>query len=207
MARNLKVLGFVLAAAFATSGMVASVTTAAQFTAVNGAAQHLVMSDTGAGDALTVGGSEITCSEESYTANLPAGASETVHMTPNNIKCKTGPFAFNNVTVTHNGCTITLRSNGTWYMTCPSLKAIEYHHFSLEAHSSSTCTNTVGEQVGVGSVTYTNNADGSVTVSGTLTTNLQTHGSCSFGFTLNQESTYHLSGTIKATSGTAIHVK
>jgi len=157
-----------------------------------------------------VGSSTLTCSGETYTANAPAGTTNVLSFTPNYINCKTEGAAFNNVTVTHNGCNFNFTSTGPIHIACPIGKTIEVHHYSSTANhtaGTSSCTETIGSQTAVGNATYTNLVSGSVETSGSVTVTLQTHGACSFGFTINQEATYTFSDTVTATSKEAIHVK
>lgn len=205
--RNLKAVGLAVVAAFAMSAMVASTASAAKFTAANGLAQHLVATDVGAADKFEVAGSTLTCNGETFTSNAPAGQTTELSFTPNWINCKTEGAAFNNVTVTHNSCNLIFTSTPTpaVHIACGA-KPIEVHHYSSSAHSSSTCTETIGTQTVTGHPTYTN-VGNHVEVHGVAGVSLQTHGACSFGFTLNQTAEYTYSQTVTATSGNAIHVK
>ena len=50
-------------------------------------------------------------------------------------------------------------------------------------------------------------ASGDMLAHGQITIVLQTHGACSFGFTINQTATLDASTTGKATSGAPIHME
>ena len=213
--RNFKALGLALVAVFAMSAVVASSASATAFTSVK-YPQHLIGEDTGAPDVFTVSGNELTCTDETFTSDITA-QSTTLNFIPSYVNCKTAGAAFNNVTVTTNGCTFTFDAHGHSVIDCPTTPAqqqqahkqhgpIEIHHYSNQGHTTVSCTNTVGPQNISGTVTYTNDPDGTVTVNGTPQVNLQTHGGCSFGFTINVVSTYDLSVKVRATSGEKIDV-
>ena len=216
MIRNLRALGLSLMAIFALGAMAASVASAnPKFTSATGVyPQHLIAEDTvGAEDEWTTSNNALICSGETFTATLSA-ASNAVSFTPNFVNCKTKDSTFNNVTITHNGCnfeftaTVTVsavESKGPVHIKCP--KPLEIHHYSDEKHATSICTETVVTQTATGEVSYTNQAGGHVFLHGSIGIVGGTHGTCSFGFTLNTNSTYHFSDTVRATSGAFIHVK
>lgn len=202
--RNLRSVALALVAVFAMSAMAASSASAAKVTAANGLAQHLVASDVGAADKFEISGSTITCSGETLTANMSAGQQTELALLPNYINCKTEGAAFNNVTFTIKECY-------TKWTTTPQrqlhqLCTWDIHHYSDALHKNRTCSQTVPAQTYVGESNYTN-VGNHVEVHGVAEGTLETHGSCSFGFTLNQKFTYTYSLTITATSGAAIHVK
>ena len=209
--RNFKALGLALVAVFAMSAVVASSASATAFTAAS-YPQHLTAEDTGAGDLFTISGNELSCSNETFTSQITAQTT-TLTFTPSFANCKTEGAAFNNITVTTNGCTFTFDAHGHSVIDCPTTQipshkqhVIEQHHYSNQAHTTVSCTNTVAAQNVDGTVTYTNEADGTVTVTGQPKVNLQTHGGCSFGFTINVQTTYDLGIKIRATSGTKFDV-
>ena len=202
--RNFKALGLALVAVFAMSAVVASSASATSFTAES-YPQHLTAEDIAPADKFTVSGNELSCTDETFTAQSGLAATTTLEFIPDYVNCKTEGSAFNNVTVTENGCTFTFDAHGHSIVDCPVNQKIEIHHYSNQAHTSSSCTNTVAAQNISGTVTYTNEADG-VKVTGTPQVNLQTHGGCSFGFTINVASTYDLSVKVRATSGAKIDV-
>ena len=212
--RNFKVLGLALVAVFAMSAVVASSASATAFTAES-YPQHLTAEDAGSGDRFTISGNELSCSNETFTSQITAQTT-TLTFIPSFVGCKTEGSAFDNITVTTNGCTFTFDAHGHSVLDCPTTPAqqqahkqhgpIEIHHYSNQGHTTVSCTNTVGAQNISGTVTYTNDADGTVTVNGTPQVNLQTHGGCSFGFTINLVTTYDLSIKVRATSGVKIDV-
>jgi hypothetical protein len=209
MMRKLKALGLALAAVFALSAVAASSASATAFTstAPAGTIEHITGTDTHGVDEFTVGESKLTCDEESFTANA-ATPTTTITVTPTYKKCRTtGGEEKEDVTVTTNGCTYTFTSHGAVTIDCPAGKVIEIHHYSDPGvHKNSKCTNTVGPQNGVGALTYTHPNNG-IEANGTINVTLQTHGICSFGFTINQEATYHVvQDTFFATSNRTIHV-
>lgn len=209
MTSNSKI-GLILAV-FALSGLTASAASATPvFTAASGKAQHLIAEDTGIQDRVTINGSELLCSEASGTAELPAGSSNSLAVTPDYTGCKTEGATFKNLTVTHNGCTFTLTATGPVHIDCPIGKVIEIHHYASTANhagGSSSCTTTSGPQTAEGNVTYTNLGSGAIEIKGAPATTAQMHGACTFGITVNAALTYHLSNALVSTSGEAVHVK
>jgi hypothetical protein len=221
--RSLKI-GFVLTAmsmlgatvassAFAVTG---SVTSTSGVTHVLGHGE-----DTGENDTITLFGGEIFCHQVNYTVEktgTTAGAflelpAESVSVTPAFTGCTTGGSL---TTVTTNGCTTDFTlTTGQVALTCPTGKVVETHRYNSEPHSAGVCTNTikptteasVSHSYGTvhttaryGTVTFTNLANGTIGVHGTIEgITSQTHGSCSFGFTLNtSEAIYHMSVTLVA---------
>ncbi len=213
MLNKFRALGLALVAVFAMSALIASSASAATFTAVDGSTQNVEATDVGAEDVFVVSGSTLTCQGETFAGHLPAGQSTSLTVDPNWINCKTEGASSNNVTVTDNGCGIIFQTtpNGI-YIECPqtpTVKAIEVHHYQAgSSHSSSTCTETIGTQtpVNLKGPTYTNQAGGHVEAHGEAEVSLQTHGACSFGFTLNQKAVYTYSVTVKGSTA-GIHVK
>jgi hypothetical protein len=214
--RNLKTLGLALVAVLAMSALTASAASANPFFTSTSYPQTLATEDTGAEDLFTVSGNELTCSGETFSGTL-TGKSTGISVTPNYINCKTKGAAFNNVTVTHNGCnfefTVTTTINnhhhgGNVHIKCPVGKVIEIHHYSSQPHGSSSCTVTVGPQTVAGHpVTYTTDtAKKTILIEGVIPVAAQIHGACSFGITVNTTSEYHASTTAKAASGAAIHI-
>ena len=202
--RNFKALGLALVAVFAMSAVVASSASATAFTAAS-YPQHLAGEDTGAADKFTVSGNELSCTNETFTSQITAQTTQ-LQLIPEAVDCKTEGSAFNNVTGTDNGCTFTFDAHGHSVVDCPVNQKMEIHHYSNQSHTTVSCTNTVGAQNISGTVTYTNDPDGTITASGSPQVSLQTHGGCSFGFTLSVNSTYDLSVKISATSGAKIDV-
>ncbi len=167
--------------------------------------QHLTTTDVGEADKIEVAESVATCSGETFTVTL-SEAVQTLSFTPEWKDCKTEGAAFNNVTVTHNGCALVFHTEPEDVsLTCPTGKVIEMHHYGTQPHGSSSCTLTIAAQAVETNPTYTNESD-QVAVSGTADMTAQTHGACSFGFTLNQSATYTYSLKVSATSGAAIDV-
>lgn len=227
MIRNFKSLGLALVAVLALSAVVASSASAVgKFTSAAGYPQTLVTEDTGEEDVFIVSGNTLTCANEQFTGEL-TGASSELKVTPDYVNCKTKGAAFNNVTVTDNGCyfvfTVTTtvatdHDSGNVHIKCPIGQKIEIHHYSSEHNhkvtGASSCTVTVAEQTPtehegtVDYITYTSltSPANSVLIEGVVTVHAQTHGACSFGFTVNTTSEYITSTTAKAASGARIHV-
>lgn len=210
MLNKFKALGLALVAVLAMSALAASSASAEKFTSADGTTQTVTASDVGAEDVFIVNNSTLTCEGETFAGHLEAGKATTaLTFDPNWVNCKTEGAASNNVTVTDNNCGIIFKTtpNGV-EIECGTGKVIEVHHYTAgSAHTSSTCTETIGAQVpvNIAGPTYTNNG-GHVDATGEAEVSLQTHGSCSLGFTLTQKATYKYSVTAKGSSG-AIHVK
>ena len=202
--RNFKALGLALVAVFAMSAVVASSASATSFTAVS-YPQHLTAEDTAPPDTTTMGGNTVTCDDETFTSEI-TGQTTTLSFIPSFINCKTEGSAFNDVTKTVNGCTFTFTAHGHITLDCPQNQKIEIHHYSNQAHTTVSCTNTVGTQGANGTVVYTNDPDGTFTITGMPKFAAQTHGGCAFGFTINLELTWDLSLKVRATSGAKIDV-
>lgn len=206
--RSLKILGLVVTAVLALGAVVASSASATAFTSAGEHDEHVTGTDTHGVDEFTVGEtSKLTCDEESFTATV-AHNSTWATVVPTYNKCRTtGGEEKENVTVTMNGCAYEFSSHGEVRLHCPVGKVIEIHHYSDPGkHKNNTCTLTVGPQTGTGLLTYTHPNNG-IQADGTIGVNAQTHGGCSFGFTLNQTATYHVvEDTFFATDGHTIHV-
>jgi archaellum component FlaG (FlaF/FlaG flagellin family) len=217
MTRYSKAFGFGLVAVFAMIAVMASSATATSptFTASKYPV-HLVSDDVEPEDAFTQSGSEVTCSEESYTSHSLTGPTKAITVTPTYYKCHTENGT--PVTVTLNGCDFkftvaknmaTDHDQGTVDLICPDTKNIEIHHYpshSNHAIGSTSCTTTifVGEY---GPVTYTSTTSTSdVLVEGEIPLSAQTHGACSFGLTVNGTVTYDASIKIRDKGGVRLHV-
>jgi hypothetical protein len=207
MKRKLKVLGLTLTAALALSGLAASGASAVEFTAAS-YPTHVVATDEFNDDVFHIGGATtLECDNESFTATLTA-KSKTISFTPSWVDCRTAGVPFYDVTVTHNGCNLVFHTTpNNVSITCPTGKVIEIHHYNNSAHTSLRCTDTVGAQqpVLLEGPTYTNKHPG-VTVSGKAEVTLQTHGECSFGFTINQQASYTYTVVANPTTGGTIDV-
>ncbi len=206
--RSLKILGLVASAVLAIGAVVASSASATAFTSAAGHEEHVTGTDTHGVDEFTVGeSSKLTCDEEFFTTNAAHNSTE-ITVIPTYKKCRTtGGAEQENVTVTMNGCAYKFTSHGEVIIHCPVNKAIEIHHYSdATVHKNPSCTLTVGAQTGTGLLTYTHPNNG-IQVDGTIEVSAQTHGACSFGFTLNQTATYHVvKDTFAASDGHTIHV-
>lgn len=220
MIRKVRGLALALVALLAMSGLTASSSSAHNVVSTNGTyPQHLVTEDIGQPDVITINDSQLTCVEESGTGTLngPSTVWETTFLFQT---CSTVGAGFHNMTVTHNGCVFKTIwkehvekhwDRGTGQLTCPEGKVGEIHHYS-SAHNKLTgiasCTNTVGSQVFVGTLNVTSlTTSGDMEAHGQVNFTVQTHGACTFGFTLNQTATLDASTTGRATSGEPIHME
>lgn len=215
MIRNLKVLGLALTAVLAVGAVMAASASAklGHLTEANGA--HVSVfghgSDTGEGDAFHALGNEVTCTTDTFTVGKvngtkPAGVHEALTLpaasatvTAHYSGCKLGAET---ATVTMNGCDYVFHfTTGKTDLVCPAGKVVEIHRYSSAANhtaGTSNCTTTVFPENGLGTVTYTNTPAGDITIDGTVTgVNAQSHGACSFGFTINDaEADYTVLGDI-----------
>lgn len=217
MIRNLKALGLVLAAAFVANLFASSLASAAQLTSNNYPVQ--VSGGQGPGsESYTVGVNIISCANV-FVGTL-SGAQSSIALTPTFPNCATGAKGEGEpILYTTNGCQYVYsitgaveadHASGSLAITCPSGKVIEAHQYA-NAHAEETkqtnCTITKAAQNGVGTVTYTSaTAAGHVLIEGAIGIANQLHGSCTFGFTINRNDTYHINMTLEATSGAPIHV-
>lgn len=216
MIRNLKPVGLVLVAALMLSAIVASSASAVgKFTTTGFYPQHIVSEDVGESDRFTANEMVVTCAGESYTGNLN-GPSSTLTITPSFTDCTTPGGEF---TIWTNGCyyefTITEtvstdHDKGRMHLVCPGGKSMETLQFkSPHDHGTllSNCKFTTGSQMGVGALNFTSQtASNDLLVHGQTTMTGQSHGACTFGFTLNMNFTLDLSTTFRASSGARIHV-
>ncbi len=217
MIRNLKTLGLALVAVLALGALVASSASAVgKFTSPVGYPQHVVGEDIGAGDIFTAGAEmQVACSGETYTATLNASTSA-LTVTPTFKDCTTPGGEF---TILMNSCQFELtvtetvtadHDKGQMHVRCPTGLIMETHQFAgpqQHASNMSNCKITTGPQTGTGSLHYTSETGSKdLQVHGQIELSGQFHGACSFGFTINTNFTFHLSLTLKATSGAAIHV-
>lgn len=220
MTRNLKVLGLALVAVLAIGAMAASAATAAtagKFTA-SSYPVHVFGEDTD--DTFTVSENTLACTKATFTGQA-SEASTQLDITPVYTGCTNN--GVDPVTVTMNGCfyrftagTATAPSgtthtaHGSVHIICEPGKVIEIHRYSSHANHTAgitNCTITVGPQAASGSVTYTSHTTpGDVTVEGDVVVSAQLHSTCSFGFTINVNSTYHSGVTTVGTNNNKIHV-
>ena len=221
MIRNLKALGLALFAILAMGALAAASASAqeGEVFATNAVYPvHLTGEDVTAtaGDptpALTGSDEVIECSESTYTGNLTT-VSKRITIIPTYNKCSSGASP---VTVTMNGCdyefhhaTTVVGNTDAWAVTadlkCPVGKVVEIHKYSSAANhtsGSSNCTLTLSQSVAnsnlPGSTIYeeTNgDAIDSLRIEGTVKPAAQTHGACSFGFTVNIGTSLHISATV-----------
>jgi hypothetical protein len=220
MTRNLKALGLALIATFAMSAVAASSASAlGEFTSTSGPyPKHLVVEDVGAADVFTVGGSEaFACHNETHTLKL-TGPVKTIEAAPEfGETCQVVGSAHWNQTPTENDCKLhfewesnvaTDHDKVKVKVVCPPLKAIEIHRYNDSTpHGSSFCTSTVGSQTASGTLTATSETgSGDILLEGTVGLTYQTHGACSFNFTLNPAAEFIASTTVRDTAGTRIHI-
>lgn len=161
----------------------------------------------GKSNSFTAGGSTYECASASFAGQLTEKATE-LTLEPTFGTCSAGEGT--PATVTGNGCDYIFRSGEgtesefpvTTDLECSGEKPIEIHRYSSPSHgSSTTCTLTIAEQTGLKGLTYTKEPEtNSFVLEGTMGLVVETHGACSFGFTLKQESSQHVNVTIQATS-------
>lgn len=217
MIRKFKLLGLAMVAVLAMSATAASSASAiGKFTSPAGYPQHLSGVDIGAVDTFTATpGAAVSCNEESYTANL-GGATGELSVTPSFKHCTTPGGEF---TVLMNGCTYTFKvtetvaadhDKGTMAIVCPAGQVMETHQYASPQNHAAKITNckiTTGAQATQGALNFTSEtASKDLHVHGEVKITSQLHGQCSFGFTINVESGYHLGVTFQSTSGAAVHI-
>ena len=226
MIRNLKALGLALVAMLAMSAMAAASASAQEGEVYETAGiypVHIQGADVAqtAGDptpSLTANGEVVHCTKTLYTGNLTA-ASKRVTITPTYEDCHS-PTP---VTVTMNGCAYefhhatTGANTDTWPITadleCPVGKVAEVHKYSSMANhtaGTSNCTLTMAAQTGLtGATLYEETTAGDpLRIEGTVhSIKTQTHGACSFGFTININAQLHLSATVTGTDGRELGIK
>jgi hypothetical protein len=160
MTHRSKVLGFALVVAFAATALSASAASAAEFTAAESPAK---VNATNEGNHVFTAGivGSISCKKATFTGEefqvVPA---KQVTVTPSYTECT---FLGVPTTVKTNGCDYTFTEpTGTGPFTgkvdvgCPTGKTIEFEALG--------CRVKVGAQTGLGTVTYTNQANGTVKV-------------------------------------------
>jgi hypothetical protein len=223
MIRNLKALGVAVVALAAMSAIAASSASAHKITVSNNVyPQTLIGTDVPPADTFVIGSNVISCEGETYTATL-AAPSTTIEATPEyGETCQTvGTDPHWNVTVTENGCKIhfewsehvaTDHDKVKVKVVCPTGKVIEIHHYNGSTpHKDPICTNTVGAQTAVGTLTATSltktATTGDILLEGTVHLTEQTHEECSFGFTINQTAEFNATTTIETKSGVRVHIE
>ncbi len=218
MTRNLGILGLVVAVVLAMSAFGASSASAVgEFTSTV-YPQHVVSWDVEPNDQLTGTGSQLTCAEQTFTADLGA-PSPAASFVPQYGTCRTLGAAFDNVTTTTNQCvfefTVTTTASadehrGSVHLKCPTGKSIEFHHFSTQANHANgiqSCTLTVSPQTAPEEVVYTNRTfSEDIEIHAAFTLPTQTHGPCVFGLTVNSTTTNDVTATLETTSGDPIHI-
>jgi hypothetical protein len=166
--------------------------------------QHLVAHDEGPDDTFVSGSSTVTCSMDTATSTIE-GKADQLAFTPSWVNCKTEGVEFNNVTVTHNECSLVLGVEpSAMEVDCPEGKVIEVHDYENQAHTELACTQTIADQIVGGEPNYTN-LEKALTVSGKAVVKTQSHGACSFFFTVTQDATYTYNDIVETTSGVKIH--
>ena len=221
MIRNLKALGLALVAMLA-MGAMAVASASAQAGHISVAAPPATLTGTDvketAGEptpSLTANEEKVHCTSTkvTYTATLEAASNAELTVAPKYEDCAIGTAP---ATVTMNGCDYkfydltTVTSPHKWSiladLQCPVEKQVEIHKYS-SAHNHTTgvttCTMTLRDEAandGLGGTTVTEETDAkdSLRLEGTVEPTAQTHGACSFGFTLNIKTKLHISATVSA---------
>jgi len=158
MNRKVKALCTVAVLACFSSAMV-SMASAAQFTSAGGK-YPVTITATSTADVFDKFGSSEKCTNNTFSGTL-AAASESLTLTPTWSSC------------TSFGLPSTFTSEaGTWEVTSDGTvhikKKFTEHVYSSTPHVTTLCTNETFPQTPAGKVTWTNNANGTVTMSGTI---------------------------------------
>lgn len=185
MIRNLKVLGFALAALFAMVAVTASAASAANGKLTADGPVYLDGTENPKGvNAITAFGQTFTCPNSHYHgeaigggAITPGAESGTLIPELNNASCATS--AGNKMTVHMNGCDVVVHSGettgtegqygGTGELVCPKGQMVDAEVFlSSKNENTLLCTFRGGAQSGSGAATITNTGEGTGKVSGTI---------------------------------------
>ena len=223
MIRNLKALGLALFAILAMGAMAAASASAqeGEIYSTTTYPAHISGSDvdpTGIEPtaAFTRDGDVIECDVATYTSEIKA-AVKRLTITPKYEKCEEEDEAggLHPVTVTVNGCdyefhhatTLVGGTTDQWTVTadlkCPTAKGVEVHTYNKASDhtaGASHCTLTMlpasNQNLAGGLITEETGATDPLEIEGTVKPQVQTHGTCSFGFTLNVGTELHLSATV-----------
>ncbi len=157
---------------------------------------------------ITAGSFTYKCSSTTYSGSLTEKTTD-LTLEPKVSGCLQDASA---ATITWNGCDYVFRSGEgteaefpvTTDLDCPEGKRVEIHSYSNEANhksGSSSCTITFAEQTGLKGITYTKEVGtNSFILEGILEgLKMETHGACSFGFTINQTASQHINTTVLVT--------
>jgi hypothetical protein len=165
----MKVLG-VLAAIIALSAMSASAAQATKFTS---AKYPATATGTSTGDVFTAFGSSVKCTNNSFTSSSLTEASEEITIIPHYTNCTA--FGTLPATVDINNCKYVFRTSGLVDIadqtgkTCTSITVTIWASNSAHlAGNTPVCILHIPKQTGLGTVSYTSNANGTLTVSGTV---------------------------------------
>lgn len=216
MTSNRRVFGLSLVAIFAMGVLVAPAASAHNITSTGGYPQHLISQDVGTPDELTYSEDVLSCHGEQYTAVLSAETT-TIEATPEfGETCQTAGGPHWDLTITENGCKVhfewvehvaTDHDKVKVKLVCEGTNKIEVHHYSGTPHGSPPCTNTFASQTGSGTLSAkSQTATNDLLLEGQVGVVTNTHGSCTFGFTLNININYDVSTTVSAKSGARIHI-
>jgi hypothetical protein len=188
--RNLKALGLALVAMFAFSAFVASAAQATgegEITSAGGTYPLILSAETNVSEKFTAFGKEVTCNENFYEASVGGASTEVTIEAEYNVCHVPGPLGITlPATVTMNTCDIVLYhattdladpTGNSWNLTteigCEDPDdVIEIHVYANQSgHTNNTpiCTITVTQQTVANGPTATNNANGTVTLSGQVT--------------------------------------
>jgi hypothetical protein len=130
---------------------------AAQFTSTGGK-YPVSLTGSSTADVFDAFGSQVKCTNNTFTASLAAPSEEI-----NEVASFSNCTAFGLPATVTFECCFKKRSDGTIV-----IAAVVIHIYASTPHGSPICTVTVPKQGPLGKVTYTNNANGTVTVSGTV---------------------------------------
>ena len=108
----------------------------------------------------------VKCSTASFTATTEETTTETLTITPTYTGCEFAALGKNSAQVTMNGCVFVIHANGVVDIECNGAGPIIVH---ASVASVNKCTITIPQQTNIGTVTFTNNPDQSVTVHANVT--------------------------------------
>lgn len=211
MVRNLKAFGLVAGLVLCLGSVTATPAAGVGNFTSPSYPQHLTSTDVGEVDTFTLFGTQIRCSSQTLTGTLKS-ASSSLSFTPTYSGCKTEDAPSNNVTATHNGCSLDLtvaiagtdEAAGYLHVNCPS-KPMEFHHSPYGEIKE--CIGTMGTQKAQHTFLLKSNTEAKdLSLEGTVTLTAQYHGECLLGFTANVLTPWHFNMTVQSSSGESVHI-
>ena len=212
MIRNLKTLCLAVVAVLALTAVAASSASAAEFTSASGT-YPVSLSASSTGDVFDAFGSSVQCTSNSFTGTVATGPAKAATVVPSYNNCKAfGTFP---ATVTCNSCGFNFTPDGMVHVE-GSFTIDVYENATKHTEGKAMCQVHIASQTPTGTVTYTNNADGTIQISGAVSgvSATQTRNSifCPAGTSTSSANYTIQSGGIKVTGTTGgkanpIHVK